>query len=135
MQNPKPKLIGTVSLYEIINISTSSPWEVVTTNNIPTSALGTPNGFLFTHGSACSSLPTTSLEGYTYVADFYLFRIDRNGVDTDRYIESVTPTNTLAILKVPNEQNNFHHLKPTSSIIENLPIENQEQVQNILNSK
>lgn len=125
MRKDEPKVIGTVALQENNNISTSKSWEPVTLSNLPYSVLSQPNGFMFTHGSACGSLPTTSVEGYTYVSDTHVFRQDRNGIDIDRYIGSITPTNTLAILKIPNQRIPYHHLKPTDPIINNLPPDKQ----------
>ncbi len=46
-----PKEIGTVSTQESSRFSTPVPWGPVTKPELPYSVLGTPNGFLFTHGS------------------------------------------------------------------------------------
>lgn len=132
MSDLQPKIIGTVNLEENNNMSTSLPWEPVTTPKIPFSVITPPQGFLFVHGSACGSLPTTSLEGYTYVSDTYIFRQDGNNIDTDRYIGSITQDNFLALLKIPSEQNPYHHLKPTDLIITNLTPNWQQQVKTIL---
>lgn len=132
MRKDEPSVIGTVALQENNNISTSSPWETVTLSNLPYSVLSQPPNFMFAHGSACGSAPTTSLEGHTYVSDLYVFRRDKNGVDVDRYLGSITPTNTLAILKIPNPQIQFHHLKPTDPIISHLPMQDQKQLRSIL---
>lgn len=131
----QPKPIGTVSVDENNNISTQNPWEPVTTPTIPYSVLSHPDGFMFAHGSACGSLPTTSIEGYKYVADVHVFRQDGTAVDVDRYIGSVTPENTLAVLKVPNGQIPYHHLNLSHAIVSNLPIEQRQQVNDILQGK
>lgn len=91
------------------------------------------NGFMFAHGSACGSLPSTSTEGWRYIADVYFFRKDQdNKVDVDRYIGSITPDETLAILKIPISQIPEHHLKSTDPLINNLPSDKQKQVLSIL---
>ncbi len=131
----QPKLIGTVSLDEIKNISTDSPWEPVTNPNLPFSVMGTPNGYLFTHGSACASLATTSILGYTYVAHALVFRQDGTVVDVDGYLGSITPTNTLGVLKIPNGQIPYHHLRINDSIINNLPTDKREQVLSIIGTQ
>ncbi len=135
MDNNQPKQIGTVNLKENNNASTQTPWQPVTIGSSPYSVVTEPRGFLFAHGSSCGSLPTTSLEGYTYVSDIHYFRKDGNGVDVDRYIGSITPTNTLAILKIPSQQIPFHHLIPTDPIINNLPVDKQKQVLSILGTQ
>lgn len=127
-----PKQIGTVSLTENNNFSTSIPWECVTKNNLPYSILSLPDGFMFACGSACLSLATTSIQGYTYVQNTHVFRKDGTGVDVDRYLGSITPTDTIAVLKLPNDQIPFHHLKLTDSIISNLPLDKRKQICNIL---
>ena len=132
MNTTQPKFIGTVNLDEVKNISTDTPWEPVTNNNLPFGVMGTPNGFLFTHGSACASLATTSIEGYAYVADVLVFRRDGTAVDVDRYLGSITPTFTLGVLKIPNGQIPYHHLKANASIISNLPSDKREQVLSII---
>lgn len=129
-----PKLIGTVNLQENNNVSTPKPWEAVTVGSSPFSAVREPNGFMFAFGSACGSLASTSIEGWKYVSDVYYFRKDGNGVDLDRYLGSATPTNTLAILKIPTNLISQHHLKPTDPIICNLPVDRQKQVLGILES-
>ena len=131
----QPKQIGTVNLQENDNVSTPTPWKPVTIGSSPFSVVSEPNGFMFAHGSACGSLPTTSLEGHSYVSDVYYFRKDGNGVDVDRYLGSITPTETLAILKIPNSQILHHHLKLTDSIVSNLPVDNQRQVLGILGTQ
>lgn len=126
------KTIGTVTVGECENVSTDKPWEPVTINSSPFSVVTNPNGFIFAHGSACGSLPTTSVEGFTYVADVYYFRRDKDGIDIDRYLGSITPTHTLAILKLPERFISYHHLRPSDPIISNLPKEKQEFVLGIL---
>lgn len=135
MQHGAPKPIGTVNLQEINNVSTKTPWEPVTVDNSPFSVVTQPNGFLLAHGSACGSLPTTSLEGHTYVSDVHFLRRDSNGVDVDRYLGSIMPTNTLAVLKIPSDQIPYHHLKPTDPIINNLPLDKQTLVLRILGTQ
>lgn len=131
----QPNLIGTVAIQENNNVSTAVPWEPVTKPKLPYSVLSQPNGFMFAYGSACGSLPTTSLEGYTYVSDTYVFRKDGDGIDLDRYIGSITQTNTLAILKIPSQQIPYHHLRATHPIINNLPVDKQRQVLSILGTQ
>jgi len=135
MDYSQPKPIGTVNIEENGNMSTQKPWEPVTMPVMPYSAISLPRGFLFAHGSACTSLATTSIEGYTYVSDVHIFRQDGNNVDVDRYIGSITPTNTLAILKVPSSQIPHHHLGINDPIINNLPADKQEQVINVLGAR
>lgn len=135
MSNDEPKVVGTVVLQENNNISTSKPWESVTKENLPYSVLSQPNGFMFTHGSACGSMPITSIEGYTYVSDMHVFRQDGNEIDVDRYIGSITPTNTLAVLKIPNQKIPYHHLKPIDHIINNLPPDKQKLVLGFLGTQ
>ena len=135
MDYSQPKPIGTVSIEENGNISTEKPWEPVTTPVVPYSTLSRPNGFLFAHGSACTSLATTSIEGHTYVSDVHIFRQDGNSVDVDRYIGSITPTNTLVILKISSSQILHHHLGIKDPIINNLPADKQRQVLNILGTR
>jgi len=135
MSSIKPQIVGTVDLTENKNISIDQPWMPVTTPNLPFSALSEPDGFLFTHGSACGSLPTTSLEGYKYVTDIHVFRQDGAAVDVDRYIGSVTPANTLAILKIPSSLIPHHHLDLSDPIVSSLPTQQQQQVQNIIKNK
>lgn len=132
MKKSKPKVVGIVSLQENDNISTAKPWEPVTKANLPYSVLSQPNGFMFAHGSACGSLPSISREGWRYVADVHFFRKDKNGVDVDRYIGSITPSRTLAILKIPSGKISEHHLRQSDPIISNLPSDEQKQVLSIL---
>lgn len=132
MDMEQPKLIGTVSLDEVKNISTDTPWEPVTNPNLPFSVMGTPSGYLFTHGSACVSLATTSLQGHTYVAHALVFRQDGTAIDIDGYFGSITPTNTLGVLKIPNGQIPYHHLRANNPIINNLPTDKGEQVLSII---
>lgn len=129
------KLVGTVNPQENNNVSTPKPWELVTVGSSPFSVVTEPSGFMFAHGSARGSLPTTPLDGQTYVSDVYFFRRDGNGVDVDQYRGSITPTNTLAVLKIPNNLVAHHHLKPTDPIINNLPIDKQKQVLSILGTQ
>ena len=133
--NTELKPIGTVNLQENDNVSTLKPWEPVTVGSSPFSVVTEPNGFMFAHGSACGSIPTTSLYGQTYVSDVHFFRRDGNGVDVDQYRGSITPTNTLAILKIPSNLISQHHLKPTDPIISNLPFGRQKQVLGILGTQ
>lgn len=130
-----PKFIGTVNIQENHNISTQKPWEAVTIESSPFSLVTKPNGFMFAHGSACSSLPSTSTEGWRYVADVCFFRKDGNGIDVDRYIGSVTPSNTLAILKILPSQISQHHPKSIDPIISNLPNDKQKQVLSIIGTQ
>lgn len=129
------KEIGTISLQETDNVSIPNPWEPVTVGSSPFSIVAEPYGFMFAHGSACASFATNSREGWTYVSDVYYFRRDGNGIDLDRYLGSITPTNTLAILKVHNSLVTQHHLKPTDPIINNLPVDKQKQVLSILGTQ
>lgn len=135
MANNQPKEIGTVNLQENNNVSTPKPWEPVTVGNSPFSVVTEPRGFMFAHGSACGSLPTTSLHGQTYVSDVHFFRRDGNGVDVDQYRGSINPTNTLSVLKIPSDLIAHHHLKPTDPIISNLPVDKQKQVLGILGTQ
>lgn len=130
-----PKIIGTVNLQEIDNVSTQKPWEPVTIYNSPFSVVTQPNGFMFAHGSACASLPSTSVEGWRYASDVYFFRRDCNGVDVDRYLGSITTTQTFVILKISSGQIPYHHLEPTDPIVNNLPVDRKEQVLGILGSQ
>lgn len=111
MKNNQFKHIGTVSINEIKNISSFLPWENLVKEDIPFSAIGTPGGYLFTQGSACGSLATTSALGWNYIADFYLYRQDGPGVDRDRYLCSVTTENNVAVLLVPKHLTPYHNLK------------------------
>lgn len=135
MIKDQPKNIGTVCLQENANVSTQKPWEPVTVGSSPFSAVREPNGFMFAFGSACGSLASTSIEGWRYVSDVYYFRKDGDGVDLDRYLGSITPTNTLAILKIPSSQTPYHHLKPTDLIVSNLPVDKEKQVLSILGTQ
>lgn len=130
-----PKMIGTVNVDESKNFSTLVPWEAVTKPELPYSALTKPNGFMFAHGSACASMATLSAEGYKYIGDTYVFRQDGTAVDVDRYLGSITPDNTLAVLKIPSQQIPFHHLQPNHAIIGSLPIDRQTQILNILGTQ
>ncbi len=129
------KLVGTVSLQECDNVSTQHPWKPVTIGSSPFSVVTEPTGFMFAHGSACGSLASTSTEGWKYVFDAYYFRKDHNRIDLDRYLGSITPTNTLAVLKVPSSQTQYHHLKSTDPIIGRLPIDRQNQILGILGTQ
>jgi hypothetical protein len=135
MQRGVPKLIGTVNLQENDNVLTQKPWGRVTIGNSPFSVVAQSNGFMFAYGSACGSLASVSIEGWKYVSDVHYFRRDGNGVDVDRYLGSITPTNTLAILKIPSGYISYHHLKPTDPIICNLPVDKQKQVLGILGTQ
>lgn len=130
--NVDPKNIGTVNLNETKEFSTSVPWEAVTKAQLPYTILTKPNGFLFTHGSACASMATTSHQGYRYIEDTYIFRQDGTAVDVDRYLGSITPQNTQAVLKVPSGQIPFHHLRTSDSIFKELPADKQAQILSIL---
>ena len=129
------KLVGTVNLKENNNVSTPKPWELVIVGSSPFSVVTEPKGFMFAIGSACGSLASTSIEGWRYVSDVYYFRKDGDGVDLDRYLGSITPTNTLAILKIPSKLIAQHHLKPTDPVISNLPVDKQKQVLGILGTQ
>lgn len=90
---------------------------------------------LIDYGSACGSLSTTSIEDYKYVADVHVFRQDGTAVDVERYIGSITPKNTLAVLKIPSGQIPHHRLNLTHPIVSNLPTEQRQQVNDILQGK
>ncbi len=92
-------------------------------------------GFYLRMALACGSLPTTSIEGYKYVADVHVFRQDGKAVDVDRYIGSVTPESTLAVLKIPSDQIPHHHLNLTHPIFVRLPAIQQQQISDILQGK
>lgn len=135
MNKLQPKPIGTVSVDEVKNMSTNTPWEPVTNPDLPFSVMGTPSGYLFTHGSACASLATTSILGQTYVAHALVFRQDGTAVDVDGYFGSITPTNTLGVLKINSSQIPYHHLKANDPILNNLPSDKREQVLNIIGTQ
>ena len=127
----KIKLIDHIPLEEIKVTEGEYPWEPKTMVTKPVSSISLPSGFLFWHGSACASMATTSAQGLSYVADWYLFREDKLGVDVERYVGSVSyldPLNPLAVLKIPSWQIPFHHLMPTSSILGSLPLNNRQLV-------
>lgn len=135
MTKKQPKPIGTTCLNEIDNLSTHKPWGPKTVEDIPISAISAPKGYLFTHGSACASLPTTSPDGYEYVLDLYVFRQDGNGVDTDRYIGSISPDGSLVTLKIPHEHNPYHHLNPLDPVVTKLSPKKQKRVLEILEDR
>ena len=132
MKNNQLKNIGTVSTQELENISSPMPWEELFKEDIPFSAIGTPNGYLLTQGSACDSLSTTSTHGWKYNADFYVYRRDGNGIDRDRYLGSVTPENSVAVLLVPKQFTPYHHLKLNDPPLIGLPVNYRENVENVL---
>lgn len=117
-----PKIIGTVGTQELQNISSNKPWEEIFTHYIPISGIGTPNGFMFTQGSACGSMATTSILGHTYNSDFYLWRKDNDTIDRDRYTTN-TENDNLVIYLMPKDQTPNHHVKPSDQLVKNLPIE------------
>lgn len=132
MNDNQLKTIGTVSIQELKNISSYVPWEELVKKDIPFSAIGTPDGYLFTQGSACSSLATTSTLGWMYNADFYVWRLDGIGVDRDRYLGSVTPENTLAVLLVSKQLTPYHHLELNDPPLISLPIIHQKNIKSLL---
>lgn len=121
MKNNLLKNIGTISIQEIQNISAYVPWENLVKKDIPFSAIGTPSGYLFTQGSACGSLATTSNLGWKYNADLYLYRKDGTAVDRDRYLGSITQENNLVIFLVPKSLTPYHHIDSSNLNLINLP--------------
>ena len=132
MKDDLLKIIGTVSIKELNNISSPVPWEELVRKDIPFSTIGTPNGYLFTQGSACGSLATTSAIGWTYNADFYVYRRDRMGIDRDRYLGSVTPDNSVAVLLVSKQLTPYHHIKLNDLPLISLPAIHQENIKDLL---
>lgn len=132
MKNNQLKNIGTVCIQEIENMSSSMPWEDLVKEDIPFSAIGAPSGYLFAQGSACGSLATTSAFGWTYIADFYVWRRDGIGIDRDRYLGSVTPGNTVAVLLVSKKLTPYHHLKLNDPPLNSLSTIYQENIKNLL---
>lgn len=128
--NLKP--IGTVSIEELNNLALKDPWQEVVMEFLPFSVIGSPNGFICSQGSAGTSLPTTSMEGWKYVADFYLYRQDGTMVDRDRYLGSVSLDCKLTVLLVSKKQTPYHHLKLNDPPMNSLPAIYQERIKNIL---
>jgi len=126
------KNIGTTDKQEVDNISSAKPWEELIISDIPFSPIGTPNGYMFTQGSACGSLPTVSAEGWKYNADIYIWRRDGTAVDRDRYLGSVGLNGDLSILLVPKLQTPDHHVGIPSSAFDSLPTIYQGTVAGIL---
>lgn len=135
MKNDLLKTIGTVSTQELGNISSHISWEELVRKDIPFSAIGTPDGYLLTQGSACSSLATTSALGWKYNADFYVWRRDGTGIDRDRYLGSVTPENTLAVLLVSKQLTPYHHLRLDDPPLISLPTIYQKSIKELLSDK
>lgn len=125
------KIIGTVDIEELSSLA-SGDWKEIVHEDIPFSVLGTPNGYMFTHGSASASNPTINCDGWRYNADFYLYRQDGSMVKRYRYLGSVTPDNQLAILLVPKEKTPNHHIDSFNPILNALPSVYQTKVLNVL---
>lgn len=124
-----PKPIGTINAQEIKFLSTQTPWEEVLKEDIPLSCVGTPDGYLFTQGSACGSLATTSIEGFNYNSDSYIWRKDGTLVDRDRYFTSpIDNTGSVVVYMAPKNQTPYHHLKLNDPLVLNLPPKFGERV-------
>lgn len=132
MKNDLLKTIGTVSTQELDNIGSYVPWEELVRKDIPFSAIRTPDGYLLTRGSACSSLATTSVLGWKYNVDFYVWRRDGVEIDRDRYLGSITANHTLAVLLVSKQLTPYHHIKLNDPPLISLPTIHQQKIENLL---
>ena len=135
MKDDLLKTIGTVSIKELNNISSAVPWEELVRKDIPFSTIGTPDGYLFTQGSACGSLATTSAIGWTYNADLYVYRRDGIGIDRDRYLGSITPENNVAVLLVSKQLTPYHHIKLNDPPLISLPAIHQENIKDFYSER
>ncbi|MBI4157534.1 hypothetical protein HY502_01660 [Candidatus Woesebacteria bacterium] len=126
----RPRVIGTTGIQELHNLSADKPWEEVFSQYVPMPEIGTPNGFMFTQGSACASMATTSMLGHTYNSDFYLWRKDGTLINRDRYTTNTLDGN-LVIYLMPKDQTSNHHIKLSDQIVKDLPAKwNQRIIEN-----
>lgn len=129
----KTKLIGTISVEDIDRYSKN--WDPVVLESSPFGVVTEPDGFMWSFGSANSSLATTSAEGFTYIADTNLFRVgDSNVVKVDRYIGSST-SDSVHIYKIDNGLIGYHHLKIGDEIFGRLPDPYQSVIRDLLKNK